>query len=332
MNPTNDFVVFSDIHIDYSPDRPKRLSAGLKMLKRILSQAGEAGQTVLFCGDLIDKAKADCRVTNGVTQVLQTVHDTYPNLNVILISGNHDQSGKNSLSSPVPTHAEIWPAAVAFSSMSQNVHYLIGNEDGVGYVIYTNPLSGIKYLIAGIDYLEFKEDQEHAIAAADLLRQSLHGHYEKCVLLIHQSPITDGAEYIGTFDPKSPALEGWDMVFNGHIHQYALLAANVVQVGIPMVTRHLEVPPCGFLLYDGKRGVVTRVLTDGEYPVYTDDPEAEQGYYRPVFEPTEKAANSSLAIYAGLTPEEALKTYLHEVETDTEVVNRALNIANQLWN
>lgn len=303
------------------------------MLKRILTHAGDNKQTVLFCGDLIHLARTDCRVTNGVTQVLQSMHDKYPDMNVILISGNHDQSGKNSLSTPVPTHAEKWQAAVRFSPSYSNVHYLAGNEDGVGYVLYNNPQSGVDCLVAGIDYLEHAEDQEHAIRAAALLLEQLKGHYTKSILLIHQSPIVEGAPFMGTFDPKSPLLEGWDIVFNGHIHNYEILSPNVVQVGIPMVTNDAEGPGCGFLEYDSARNIHRHVSTDGEYPEYTSDPNAEQGYYRPKFEASEKStASSSLTVYAGLKPKEALNQYLNEVEQDAEVVKLALKLADPLWN
>ena len=86
------------------------------------------------------------------------------------------------------------------------------------------------------------------------------------ILIMHQ---TVGFPMVpDDIDPRHPLFDSFDMVFNGHIHQYSKVNARFINVGTPIHRDAGDIgQEKGYLIYDIETGKYERVITEG-YPVF----------------------------------------------------------------
>lgn len=218
-------VYFTDLHCNkYTQfaDRSDRLEDCLKVIDDVFKLAIKAkAKTILFGGDLGDLPKyVYTKVLVALIRRFRKWFSKYPDITMLAISGNHDQSEKNLWDKPAATFL----AAIA-EAFPENF-ILIDND-----IIEMS--CGVT--VAGIPYYEHK-------ACFD---KALDSMYEKCLypndekrkvtLLIHQTPEGLPNRHIRPdTSPADPRYGAFDMVLCGHIHQKQIITPKFIVGGNPL--------------------------------------------------------------------------------------------------
>lgn len=302
------FLVFSDLHIhNYKKfdDNGSRLLNCLKVLLDIFHYAAENDiEHILFCGDLFDQQKSlPTEVINKTIDVFSDLFETYPKIQFITISGNHDHSSKNTLN-----HEAI----TALSHLDKIFHkfHLIDDKN---YQIDSN--EG-RIEILGVPYYSHKEHFLEMVPknAVSCKRQ---------LLMIHQTP--QHSNDMIPFDCRAEDFENFDFVFCGHIHKHERLTRNFVIVGSPL-HRDLgdEGLEKGFLVYDSEVNDFLKINLD--YPKFerTNNPTGEN-YSIPLIE-EEIKEESNVNIGLDSHHHDALKYYLEAVGKDETYLKIGKNL------
>lgn len=211
----------ADLHLEdwkkpylYTGDR---VSDFIQALKIVQYKALTHQVPVLFAGDLFHKPKSlsnkifDKFITNYVQEC-----------KMFAISGNHDQSEKNTLKHESPSYV-------------RTLHHCIPNFKCVDNTYYETTdfiVAGIPYLTHNKGFLKMKRKLESQLKNSTKLK----------ILLIHRdlpgakTPV--GYEVNESDDLKGKSLKkvfkNWDLVLVGHIHKPQELAPNVFMLGSPL--------------------------------------------------------------------------------------------------
>jgi len=213
-------IVTSDIHIHpYKSfnEGGRRLKNGIAYLDYIfrLADANKI-KYVLFGGDLFDKMYIMATgAVNAVTACLKENFEKYPNIVVVAISGNHDQSTRS-------LYGESCESALDYiNTVFDNFKLLDSPVDG--YVTEAgNTIVGIR----------FYEHPEHFRKVLEEVgKNKLRG---KVHLLTHQT-IGSGLPIEDTIEPEDPLFEPFDFVYNAHIHISEQLTDKIINIGNPQM-------------------------------------------------------------------------------------------------
>lgn len=226
-------LAFSDLHVNkwkvnyqYTGDR---LKDSLEPLRIIGKRAGELGVSMLFSGDLLHKPSG---IDNGILEPLIDTWDNYIKTNVLAISGNHDQSEKNTPSHKSPSYVRSLSKVLRLLTCLDNSSIEIAN--------HPSRIWGIPYLTANVGFKEYvKEFSKQADA--------IKGKFK--ILLIHTDlpGAKNGFGYeIGEAKNIPTNLnkffKSFDLVLCGHIHKAQKLANNVYMLG---ATTQQDAGDCG---------------------------------------------------------------------------------------
>lgn len=250
------FAVISDIHIhNYKKfdENGSRLFNCLRVIEDVFVYANtHSMKYILISGDLYDQQKSlPTVVVNATIHTFKLLFSKYPNIEVIAISGNHDQSSKNLIDDPAIT-------ALSHLDVLFDRFHLIDNSS---YIIEKN---AELIEILGIPYYSHKE---HFLSKID--NQPVRN---KSYLMIHQTPKHSNPmiphDFIGDEFPN------FDYVFCGHIHRHEQISNNVVLVGSPL-HRDLgdEGQEKGFLVFDTDNNSYERVILSYPKIKLSNDPD-----------------------------------------------------------
>ena len=214
-------LIFSDWHVhifsQFNSDG-HRLPTCLKVLKDIGKFCKKHGiTTILFAGDLYDKQKAlPTEVVNEVIEAFKIFFFNHSDIEIIAISGNHDQASINTIHKPAVT------ALKHLSSVFDNFKLIDNNSYNV-----TDDVT-----VWGIPYYEYEEDFKERLT--EVSKKAIHNSENRNYLLIHQTPKGLGNDMIQTdTSPKDSEYAAFDYTFCGHIHIHKQITKNFMLVGNP---------------------------------------------------------------------------------------------------
>ncbi len=226
IKPSLIALAFADLHLHNwkSNDNYKgnRLNDSIQPLKEIESMAHQKGVPMLLAGDLFHKGKSlNNEVINKFSDYYNTSYLKHGQVKLFTISGNHDQSQKNTYKHRSPSYAK-------------SLHDLTGRISCLDYSFIEQSqfiLAGIPYMTHNIGFNKVKKQLE-----AHLINSK-----KKKVLIIHRdlpgakTPI--GFEVKESNDLKGKSLEKyfskWDLVLCGHIHKPQQLGKHIYMLGAP---------------------------------------------------------------------------------------------------
>jgi len=214
----------ADLHINDWP-KPEgyngdRLLHSCRPLDVVGQRAKALGVPILFSGDLIHKPKA---IDNRVLESFIDYYRTYIEdlgVDFIAISGNHDQSQKNTFQHKSPSYIK------SFSKVFKTLKC-------VDCETWTNK----NIVVCGIPYYTHNKGFNRALKRH---RQTIKGDSRFKILLIHTD--LPGATNTAGFEIKEsrkimPNLHEhfreFDLVLAGHIHKPQQLARTVIMMGSP---------------------------------------------------------------------------------------------------
>src|SRR5674476_27923 len=211
-------IVTSDIHIhSYKAfnEGGRRLKNGIAYLDYVfrLADANEI-KYILLPGDLFDKMHIMATsVVNAVTACLKENFKKYPNIIIISVSGNHDQSSRSLYGEPCESALDYLNTVFDnFRLLDRPVDSYI-TEGG-------NTIIGIRYY----------EHPEHFRKVLEEVGQTLLKG--KVHLLIHQT-IASGLPIEDTIEPNDPLFDPFDFIYNAHIHISEQLTDKMINIGNP---------------------------------------------------------------------------------------------------
>ena len=215
-------IVTSDIHIhkykQFNQDN-RRLNNGIAYLDYLFNFASvNAINYILLPGDLYNLMQIMAtEAEDAIVMCLQKNFKRYPLIQIVAISGNHDQANKNLLDTPATS--ALQHLAIVFDNF-----YLLDN----GRSFTTQ--NGNK--IYGIPYYEYPEHFKKILSGLDdaIQRQSPS---DKFYLLMHQV-VASGLPIEDHIEPTDCLFNNFDMVFNGHIHDGGEITDRLINVGSPM--------------------------------------------------------------------------------------------------
>lgn len=206
------YIVFSDLHLHNWGDFAttdndtgnSRLTNQISALEDILSVARSEGRTVLFLGDLFHQRG---RVATNVFNSAMDVFDSYKDVEVIAIEGNHDNvtNSINSISSLEPL------TLLPNFKLVQSHSYFEWNGDSIMAVSY------------GDEYEELKNEIKGHRATL------LLGH-----LGVEGSMGAGKSKLDGAFSVGDLCSDNYGLVLLGHYHKRQFLNDNSLYVGNPI--------------------------------------------------------------------------------------------------
>lgn len=220
-------IAFADLHLHSFPafakDKYDRFKIRLKVLDLIVKKGIKNNCPILFAGDLFHDPK---ELSNYIITETQTYFGyrfnsfNEENQEFICISGNHDQSEKNTRDNKSPTYLGGLHKVFDKVKLIDNKYY---THKGINYF-------GIPYL-NDEDYF-FEKVKEFNKVAAGL---------GKSILLIHRdlpnckTPAGFMFKEIPGF-PKNPdkLFSNFNLVLSGHIHRPTILSSKLVMLGAPI--------------------------------------------------------------------------------------------------
>lgn len=226
-------LAFADLHandwkISYSKNN-NGLKTSLEPLRIIGKRAKELNVPVLFAGDLIHKPKV---IDNEVLMELASYLKAYfYGVTFLAISGNHDQSKKNTSESTSPSYIRSLDILLR-DSPNITFRCIDNTTDDFPFGIGKRGLS-----VAGIPYYTHNNGfdkvlsklKKHDPEYGDSLR----------ILLIHRD-LPGATNAFGHEIGESNKIENlrkyfkpFDLVLCGHIHKPQRLAGNVIMMGSP---------------------------------------------------------------------------------------------------
>lgn len=267
------FIVFSDLHVHkykrFNADN-RRLENLLDVIAEMYDAAARLRANILFCGDLFNNMQIlQTEVAARVTKLFWEKSNYYrmePCVNFILISGNHDYATRNSLDR----------AAISGNAVLDGVGDNVSIIDNRSWNMF-----GSDVYVYGIPYFDDKNDFRVALEKASKEAEDK----PNTILLMHQT-VGLGLDMVEEdIDPLDPLFNAFDVVFNGHIHQYSQVADDWYNVGSPIHRDASDVgQDKGYLIYDTETKIVERVILD-KYPKFRqlpadqDLPEEWEGDY-----------------------------------------------------
>lgn len=209
------YAVFSDLHINsykkYDSNGSRMFNC-LSALEDIFRISHIRGITkILFAGDFFDQQKAlSIEVIVATTYTLKTVFEKYPKIKLVMISGNHDQSEKNTLDN------EALNSIIYLDLIFPNIELIDNSAISLSENV----------VVYGIPYYSYKEHFYAMYNALDLDAAKIN------ILLMHQTPKHKNPMI--PFDVEPQHFEKFDYVFCGHIHTREQLTKNFALVGSPL--------------------------------------------------------------------------------------------------
>ena len=218
-------------------------------------------KTVFFVGDIHDTFSVMLTVVvNKSVDAWLRFAETYPEITIYAITGNHDMGSKNLLNSPAITCLDYIERIIP-----NNFKNIDNKTFRIGESLY----------VSGIPYYEYKEhyaiqlqatvDRIAAIEPAPPVGAAKH------YLLNHQTSKGIGNELI-PFDtnPADPIYDNFAYTFCGHIHQRQQLTDRYYNVGSPLHrTEEDKGQKKGFIVLDTDTQVIEFVPLEG-YPEFTE--------------------------------------------------------------
>jgi DNA repair exonuclease SbcCD nuclease subunit len=220
-------IVTSDLHIHFYKqfnENGRRLKNGIDYLDYIfrLAHANEI-KYILFPGDLMNNMQIIAtKVVNAIAECLKRNFTDHPEIKIIAVSGNHDYSERNLLDNPAESalrHLEIL--------FPENFILLDYPYDHETWFVTEN-----NHTIVGIPYYEHSE---HFRKTLEKVNEEIFPFKsgEKTYLLMHQT-VASGLPIEDTIEATDPLFDGFDFVFNGHIHEAQEVTDKFINVGSPM--------------------------------------------------------------------------------------------------
>ena len=212
------YIAFSDIQIEDWKQfsiKHSRLEHNGNILQKIYSAAKIHKCPVLFGGDLYDN-------NNGLSNLVLNESFKWFNrfkkkgIKILAISGNHDQSEKNTLSNKSPSYIDMMATIYSNFTCLDNAYL---RENG--------------YIVAGVPYYSSPDD---FLKSLRVISKNMEQHREKKILLIH-THLPGASEPSGfKLDSDLPKniykeLKQFDLVLSGHIHKPQELSSNVINMG-----------------------------------------------------------------------------------------------------
>lgn len=218
-------AVFSDLHVhNYKAhdNNGSRLKNCLKVPETIFKFCDKNGiEIIVFTGDWFDNQGAiPTEVINETEATLRRLFDTYPDIKIIAISGNHDHASKNLINKPAIT------ALTHLDSIFEN------------FVLIDNRVEAIetedeRIIFCGLPYYELPEDYHSVLKDFNPLATQVE--CDAKILLTHQTPTGLNNPNIPTdTDVNDPLYDPYDIVLNGHIHAFQAITDKFINVGSPL--------------------------------------------------------------------------------------------------
>lgn len=319
-------IVTSDIHIhQYKAfnEGGRRLRNGIAYLDYLFELAHTNKiKYILMPGDLFNNMQIIATsVVNEVSICLKNNFDSYPEIKIIAISGNHDYGTKNLIDAPGDSalrHLEaIFPDNFVLLDYPDNELVFMTNN---------------KNVIWGIPYYEYPEHFREVLQkTAEYL--NLKKNYN-VFLLMHQV-VASGLPIEDHIEATDPLFDNFDFVFNGHIHDNQQVTDKFINVGSPMHRDASDIgKKKGFWIVDLDDPVNTisfKDITD-RYPQFIHKNAGEeltewekQQYIIlvPVSTPEESSDNSRNEKFQNtLTPQKLMENYCNEILPKEEVKDK----------
>ena len=236
------FVVISDIHAHNYGGSEHRLSNCLNAVEDAFKHTQKLGLTTILCGgDLFDSGeKLNALTLNKVRLFLDRMYEIYPEINMLAVSGNHDQYGQNTSTLKAESFLLALCDKPNFECVdNQSRNFYDGRQQTT------------------IRFLPYYSDKDSFMQAVNQLPDS-------DLLLCHNS-------YPGwTLSPDFTVedVRNHQMVLCGHIHQYGRVG-HVYSIGSPLPRTASDVDKKGFLVVDVVNKTVDRVFTS--YPIISNN-------------------------------------------------------------
>lgn len=246
-------VISGDIHAHnykgFNSGR-SRLENVLRLIEELFDRARKEKADLWIVGDLFNTMQTIQTATIvSVISLFKRKLDEDPYINVIMISGNHDQATKNTTDTPAIT------ALDTVAELSDRVHLI----DNWYY-------SCDDYTVFGIPYYPEPEDFEKVLRQHTEMASKLS--HEPVYLMMHQTVGLNISMVPDDFDPGHTLFDEYDLIFNGHIHTPSEVRAHFINVGSPI---HRDAGDIGqeksYILLNTKKVVYERIKTEG-YPVF----------------------------------------------------------------
>jgi len=211
-------IVVSDIHAHkygkFNTDN-QRLGNSIKLINHLFAYAVKNGiNYILFCGDLYNTMQnISTEVETAIIKCFHKNFKSFPNVQWVAISGNHDYATKNLIDAPAVSALEH------LAELFPNI-WLRDQNDALD-------IEG-KIKIHGIPHFEYPEHFRLALQAT---------HAEegfKNILMMHQQVGMDHAMVQDDISPDDPLFNNFDLILNGHIHQFKEVRENFIDVGSSM--------------------------------------------------------------------------------------------------
>jgi DNA repair exonuclease SbcCD nuclease subunit len=216
-------LIFSDLHVhDYKQHNEggRRLKNGIAFLNYMFQLAHKNSiRYILMPGDLFNNmTQVATKAMNAIIICFQENLMIYPELQIIAVSGNHDQATKSLIDdwgeSALGSLASIFP---------RNFFLLDDYENDVLETDNGNCIRGIPYL----------EHPEHFRKALTVVSEGTQARTGKTLLLMHQM-VASGFADKDDIQPDDSLFAKFHMVLNGHIHTNEQVTDKFINVGSPM--------------------------------------------------------------------------------------------------
>ena len=315
-------IVFSDLHVhNYRQfnEGGRRLKNGIAFLDYVfkLAHANDI-KILLMPGDLFNNMQIMAtKAVNAVAVCLKTNFETYPDIALVAISGNHDQASINLIDNPAESALEylqaIFPQFILLDKHLEFPPYKA--------VFMTEN----KTVILGIPYFEHKE---HFKKALETIIQNDVAQGFNTILMMHQT-VGSGLPIEDDIEPTDPLFDNFSLVLNGHIHNCEQLTDKFINVGSPM---HRDAGDIGKQkgfwivdLDDPQATISFKDITD-RFPVFIHKTVGEElteweSQQYVIFQPAPvadsvKDAKLAEKFSTNLAPAEILTNYCNEVVAD----------------
>ena len=244
-------VIGTDVHAHkyraFNQDN-RRLTNIVAAIEEMWDKAAELKGILCLVGDIFNTHQVlHVEAMDAVFKLFKRKIQEHKDTDVIFISGNHDQSTKNTVENPAISSVH------SLAKLSDNVHCI---DDGY----YTRD----DFEFTGVPY--YPDPAQFKLALADLKEREVKSIKRK-YLLMHQTVVLDIALVPDDINPKDKLLEGYDYIFNGHIHDHSEVTDRFINVGTPLHRDMGDVgKDKGYLILDTETNTWERVLTN--YPQF----------------------------------------------------------------
>ena len=254
----------------------------------------------------------------------------YPEIKLIAISGNHDDSNKNLIDSPAVSAlehlAEIFPDNFILLDEFKSHFATDGGNIIVGLPYFEYP----EHFRSALDNLDAWLDEKEP-ETKNTLQELLGG---RLILLMHQT-VASGLPIEDDIEATDPLFDNFDFIFNGHIHDGSQVTDKFINVGSPMARDAGDIgKKKGFWIVDLDDPVNTisfKDITD-KYPQFlyktVGEPltEWEKQQYV-IFQPAVTAENTSDNLRnekfnTNLAPAKILENYCSEILPKDEIKDK----------